>query len=177
MKKFITLLASIGLAGSVFATGAFQADSPQSGVSAFTGTTQTNTVTFSPAFSTTPVVQVFGSATNASPITTTVTSSNLVIVVSSTNLSVAWNAYIGYPRVEVGSVITVAATATNVTFPTPYAFPPIVNVEGASTNANGIVAVTAITTTNFTMISNVAQTNQWGSIGTAYQPGKQIVTY
>ena len=177
MKKIISLIGGMLLAANCFATGDYPVNSPQSGVQAYTGALQTNTITFSPQFTTVPIVQVFGSVTNASPITTTVTVSNVVIVVSSTNLSVAWNAYIGYPRLQYGSVANVGGTSTNITFPVPYAFPPTVNVEGSATNVFAIAAVTAITTTNFTILSGTTQTNSWSSIGTAYQPGASTVTY
>lgn len=174
MKKLISFLASIGLAGSVFATGSFPINSPQSGVSAFTGTTQTNVITFSPAFTTTPIVQVFGSVTNASPITTTVTSSNLTIVVSSTNLSVAWNAYLGYPRVQFGTNAITGGTPLTNTFTTPYAFAPVLSVEGSTTNGIGI---TSVTPTNFILTSAATQNLSWAAIGQAYAPGAQNVTY
>ncbi len=172
MKKIFSLILVTGLAVSAFATGGFPINSPQSGVAVFNGTVQSITNPFAPYFTAAPVFVTFGSSTNASPITNTVTATNWIISVASTNVSVAWNAYLGYPRVEYGTQAVLAAAPTNITFPTPYSAAPAVTISG-TTNA----VASSITTTNFTVTVKADQTIQWQSLGSAYAPGSQTVTY
>ena len=77
----------------------------------------------------------------------------------------------------VGSLGTNAITAgtpiTN-TFTVPYAYAPIINVEGSTTNG---VAITGITTTGFIMSSAVTQAVGWGALGISATPGASAVTY
>ena len=177
MKTLLSIVGVLAIALNTFATGAYQIDSPQNGVVTFTGTNQSQTITFAPGFSRVPVMQVFGSSTNASPITNSVTSTNFTISVASTNLSVAWNAYLGYPRLQKGTVVSGGGTNVTVTFATPYAYAPVVSVDGSSTNASSITGLGSVTATNFTILSGANTTNQWQAIGEAYAPGLQTVTY
>jgi len=177
MNKFLSIVGVLAVALNTFATGAYQIDSPQSGVVIFTGTNQSQTITFAPGYSRIPVMQVFGSSTNASPITNSVTSTNFTLSVASTNLSVAWNSFIGYPRLQKGTFVAGGGTNFTVTFATPYAYAPVVSVDGSSTNSSAITGLSSVTTTNFTVLAGATTTNQWQAIGEAYAPGLQNVTY
>jgi len=177
MKKILSIVGVLAVVLNTFATGAYQLDSPQSGVFIFTGTNQSQTITFNPGFSRTPVIQVFGSSTNASPITNSVTATNLTISVASTNLSVAWNAFIGYPRLQKGTIVSGGGTNVTVSFSPAYAYAPVVSIDGSSTNSSSITGISSVTTTNFTILSGATTTNYWQAIGEAYAPGLQTVTY
>jgi hypothetical protein len=71
----------------------------------------------------------------------------------------------------------VVGVATNVTFPTAFAYAPTIDITGNNTNAASGTAIIAVTTTNFTAISYVAQTNMWGALGISATPGTSTVTY
>jgi hypothetical protein len=184
MKLFISIVvAAFALASESFATGVVQPNAPQSGVVNFTGTNQGQTISFQPPFSVVPVMTLFGGLTNASPITNSVTATNFTISVASTNLSVAWTAYQGYPRIQFGTNAASAATLITNTFPVPFAFVPIVNIQQTATNAvaGSEPVVSTITSTNFVIkFTDSTGTNQviyWGALGQAFAPGAQNVTY
>ena len=182
MKKTLSIGLSALIAVCAFATGAISPNTPQSGVVNYDATTTlAQTITFSYPFTVPPAVIANGLQTNNNPFTVSaVTISNFVLTVTtsaSTNASVAWQAYAPYPRLQYGAAVNVAGTVTNVAFPFPYVFPPTISVEGANTNANAIVAITAITTTNFSILCNVANTNNWQATGPAFTPGANSVTY
>ena len=186
MKKIILSAVAIAAIGfAAFATGVIGPNPPQAGTSTFsasTGLLVTNTFPY--VYTTVPIVQLAGVSTNNGPFTaTSVTVSNFVLTVttaSTTNNTVAWNSYAGYPRIQYGSQAVLAATVpTNVTFSTPYAYAPVVTIAPSALGAatNSIPVVTAITTTNFTLTSGANQTVNWHAIGTAYTPGANTVTY
>ena len=182
MKKFISICAGVAVAVCAFATGVVGPNAPQSGVITFDGTfglIYTNS--FAYPFTTPPAVIATGLLTNNSPFTVSaVTTSNFVLTATTgatTNTQVAWQAYAPYPRLQYGTITNAAALATNIAFPFPYVYPPTVSIEGGNTNANGSVAVIGVTTTNFTILCNTANTNFWQAIGQAYTPGTQNVTY
>lgn len=181
MKKIISILACVAVTGSVFATGLLPSNSAQSGFVNFTnGGSQSATVTFTPAFTYPPAMTVFlmTTPTNALPLTNVVTSTNFTLsVAASTNATIAWTAQPAACLMQWGNATNVAATATNISFPTPYLYPPNVVLTPSSTNATAVSAVTAVTTTNFTLLSNAAQTNQWTAVGEAVTAGTQIVTH
>ena len=180
MKKILSLVAAVGFALNCFATGSIAVNSPQSGYdnfstngSAFTSITNV----FSPAFTYVPVTQVFLSSgpTNALPLVTSVTTSNLIVTITTaTNCAVSWTAFAGYPRVQLGTNAITAGTPITNTFTVPYAYAPIINVEGSTTNG---VAITGITTTGFIMSSAVTQAVGWGALGISATPGASAVTY
>ena len=180
MKKiFLSILAST-LALSAFAAGEYGPNYPQSGVLNFPPGTVANGVSnmFAYPFTQVPVMVFYATTTNAAPITNNfVTTTNFGVQSASTNNAIiSWTAYIGYPRIQVGQVVTVANTTTNVLFATPYAQIPTITLGQGGTNVQFQAAVTAITLTNFSLLSNVASTNQWQAIGTALTPGLNNVT-
>ena len=171
---------------AVFATGPTPINSPQSGVITFTnGNALIITNQFPVGFTYPPVMQFYlvSGVSNCIPITNNfVTTTNFAIsptttVATGTNCAIAWNAFIGYPRVQIGTNLTLAGVSTNISFPVAYAQIPIVNVEGSSTNASSQVAVTAVTTTNFTVNCDTSISFIWGSFGMAFTPGPTTVTY
>lgn len=167
------------LALSAFATGSLGINQPQSGSSSFTASTGLSvTNTFTQAFASQPAVVIFPQATNNNPFTvSSVTLSNFVLTVTtgaSTNVTVNWTAFAGFPRVQVGTNIFAGAGTVTNTFPVPYVLPPIINVEGSTTNT---VAATSVTTTNVIFQTLAAQTIYWGALGIAYAPGLNTVTY
>lgn len=180
MKKLL-LLSTLALAliHNVFATGTEGVNPPQSGTLTFNGATGLSiTNPFSFSYSSQPAVIIYPQATNNNPFTVSaVTISNFVLTVTSgatTNTSVNWISYAGYPRVQVGTnAITANAFVTNA-FPYPFVLPPIINIEGSTTNGVGI---SSVTTTNFVETSNAAQSVYWGAFGVAYTPGLNTVTY
>jgi hypothetical protein len=183
MKKILSIAFTFALALNTFATGSVAINTPQSGYDTFaTNSPAYTSITnvFSPAFTYTPVVSVFltSGPTNALPLTTVVTTSNLVVTINtSTNCAVVWSANAGFQRIQTGSFTTVVGVATNVTFPTAFAYAPTIYITGNNTNAASGTAITAVTTTNFTAISYVAQTNMWGALGISATPGTSTVTY
>lgn len=179
MKKLIFLSALV-LAVQSFATGVVGNDQPQSGSIAFTnaqtvpGGRFTNSFAFQ--YTQRPVLVLSGSA--GPYVINSVTTTNFDVTTTSTNnTSVNWTAYLGYARIATGAPVCSANLATNITLPFTYAYPPIITVSASATNANSTVAITAVTTTNFTMLCNASQTNYWSAIGEAYSPGNQTVTY
>lgn len=177
MKKLI-FLAAITLTVQSFAAGVVGNDQPQAGSIALTNGSPLGRFTnsFPYSFSRAPVMRLTGSA---GPYTlNSVTESNYDVSVTSTNDTVlSYQAYLGYPRIQAGQVLTAANTTTNVVFPVPYAFPPRVTLGQGGTNASYQAAVRSVSATGFSLLSNLASTNQWTAIGDAYAPGKSTVTY
>lgn len=181
MKKLLAILATAALAINCFATGDVGNDLPQSGVLNFTAVTTIQiTNTFSTPYSTIPVVQLTLVTTNASPVTNLfVTTTNFAVGVNTTNSTVAWAAFKGFPRVQTGTnAVQTLGKITN-SFATPFFYQPIVQVTGSTTNAvSGVINVTQVTTTNF--VVQFGDTNNilyWGALGICTQPGTSTVTY
>jgi len=173
MKKILLICAAATLAVSAFATGSVGVNPPQSGVITVTNGAQSVTNTFAYPFQTTPVLVVYCNATNGTPVTNNfVTTTNFAISfpVAGTNDAYSWQAYVGGTRMQSGSVISGGGTNVTVTFANAYAVAPVVVVTGNSTNAANTIGIPAITTTNFTILSNGNSTNQWISVGTVYNP-------
>lgn len=178
----MTVVGLMALASSVYATGAVGINPPQSGVLNVTNTgIVSNTVTFPYPYQSVPVMRFFSDTTNLTPIinaatNSTVTSSNFTLnaISSVTNGSVAWQSFIGTPRIQAGVSLNTATLATNVSFPAPYAFPPVVVITSMQTNS--AACVIAVTTTNFTFQCNQASTNQWISFGISPLPSESANT-
>ena len=162
------------LAVSVFATGNEGVNPPQSGVLTSSNGVAGITNTFAFPFQTVPLLVVYAANTNGTPITNAlITTTNFGItfpINGSTNNSFAWQAFVGGTKMAFGSVVSGGGTNVSVTFPFAYATPPVVTASGNSTNTTGIASVTAITITNFTILSQTAATNSWISVGTVYNP-------
>lgn len=179
MKFIFTVICGLTLACGCFASGIIPPNQAQSGVINFnvgTGLVQTNTFPY--PYQSLPAVLLFPSATNNTPLTLSgITTSGFVVTVTTgatTNLSVAWQAYAGFPRVYAGTNIMAAnVTATNV-FPVPYILPPIPEIADSSTNGG---AACVVTTTNIVITTTAAETVFWGTFGVTYQPGLNTVTY
>ena len=176
MKNLIKLVAIVGLmalASSVYATGAAGVNPPQSGVISFTNAgVVSNITTFPYPYQSVPVMKFFSDTTNATPLTNSaVTTTNFTLyIATSTNANIAWSSYVGTPRIQAGTSLNTATLATNVSFPAPYAFPPVVVVTSMQTNS--AACVVAVTTTNFTFQCNQASTNQWISFGISAIPSE-----
>ena len=175
MKKIISIGASLVLAVNVFATGNLGVNTPQSGVLLSTNLVTGITNTFAQPFQSTPLLYVFASATNGTPVTNAfVTTTNFGItfpVNGSTNNSFAWSAFVGGTKLQSGANTNTAAASTTITFPTTYALPPVVVVTPqGGTNAANVAAVTSITSSNFVLLANASQTNYWMSVGTVAYP-------
>lgn len=177
-NKIISLFSAVVLLAAsplAFATGGVGVDPVQTGSLIFnvsTGFYQTNQFPF--AYTTPPIVQLFAGTTNAVPITNIfVTSTNFAVSVNATNPAsqVNWTAFVGYPRVQVGTnALTGGLLATNV-FVTPFAAAPIIQITGASTNTSGVVGLISVTSSNFVLQSTTTQTAYWGALGIAASPG------
>ena len=181
MKLFISIAAGVLLAVQCFATGSVPVNTPQSGFANFTtnGSAFTSvTNTFEPPFTYPPSMSFYlnSGPTNALPLASTVTATNFILTINTaTNCAIQWIANPAAALIQNGSVICTAGVATNVAFPNAYVYAPTV-VIGAS-NTNGYTAVYGVTITNFTLISNVLQTNSWISFGQDSNPGTQTVTH
>lgn len=182
MKKLLTIAAGFALAFQCFATGPIPINSPQTGTLNFvTNGASPLVITnqFVVGYTYPPVMQFFliSGVTNALPLTNTiVTTTNFAVSLATpTNCTIAWSAFAGYPRFQFGTNITLAAVSTNIAFPTPYAQVPTVEIQELTTNAT--MSVTAVTTTNFTVLANTAAAFLWDSIGIAYTPGTATLTY
>ena len=194
MKTFssiLTALAVLAVTADVFATGDLQPVPPQTGSINFTTNTLTSLNTwaitnqFPYAFPVLPVVQYFPQTTNAAPYTNLfVTLTNFAVEIPSNTSTYTyggqlnWSAQLPYPRIEYGTfVINSGATATNYTFPTPYAqfgsLPQVfLTSQAGNISTNAQITIVAITYTNFSVTAGaVTQTNQWMSIGPAVNPG------
>jgi hypothetical protein len=183
MKKTLSIFALFALAAECFATGPLPINSYQSGFINFTnGGSATNVYTFPVGFTYPPAVSLFlvSANTNALPFTNTVTTTNFTTIINTTvngatNATIAWTATPCSVFEQWSTTVNTAGVATNVAFPVPYVYPPMVNAQPNSTN--GFVAITAITTTNFTLLSNIAMTNYWNAIGEVVTPGTQPATH
>jgi hypothetical protein len=189
MKKTILSLVATAITLCAFADGVIQNNSVQSGITTFTFATaliQTNT--FPVPYTTLPVVTVYSTATNDTPFTvSSVTLSNFILTVTApaagtTNCSVIWNSYAGYPRIQSGTLAANDALLNTNTFTVPYAATPQVFIQntvfGSTTNTIAPTVITT-TTTNFIVQFTAGTTNQsigWMSIGTAYAPGVKEAT-
>jgi hypothetical protein len=181
MKNLIKFIAAVSLVIGLnsYATGAIGVNQPQSGVIAFTNAgVVSNVFSFPYAYQSVPVVKFFSDTTNATPLTNSaVTTTNFTLyIATSTNANIAWNSYIGTPRIQAATTVCFANVATNVAFPAPYAQIPVVVLTGGNTNINGNTVVTAVTTTNFTIQCNVNNTNQWMSFGISALPSTSAST-
>lgn len=181
MKNLVKLIAVVSLLVGLnsYAAGAVGVNPPQSGVISFTNAgVVSNVFTFPYAYQSVPVVKFFSDTTNATPLTNTAVSATgfTLYIATSTNANIAWTSYIGTPRIQSGVTLNTAAVATNISFPAPYAYVPQVVLTGGNTNINGNAVVTAVTTTNFTLLCNVANTNQWMSFGISALPSDAVST-
>lgn len=177
-NKIISIFSAVALmalAPFAQATGTVGVDPVQTGsltFSASTGFYITNQFPF--PFTTAPVLQLFAATTNAVPITNIfVTATNFAVSVNATNppSQVNWQAFVGYPRVLTGTnALTGGTLATNV-FSTPFAYLPIVQLQGQSTNSTGVVGLISVTTSNFVLQSTSTQTAYWGALGISASPG------
>jgi hypothetical protein len=174
MKKLISIGASFILAVSAFATGNEGVNPAQGGVLTPASGVSSITNTFAFPYQTVPLMIVYAGATNSTPITNAITTTNFTLsypVNGSTNASFVWQAFVGGTKMCFGSSTNVAATSTSITFPFAYATPPVVVATGqGGTNSQNVVSVTAVTTTNFSLLANASQTNYWQAIGTVYSP-------
>ena len=182
MKTSISIFAALALTVSAFADGAIQANSPQAGVLTFNATTGlVITNSYPIPYTAQPIVTVYSSSTNNTPFTVSgVTLTNFILTVSAnatTNASVTWSSYVGYPRFQTGFSSLTAGTPYTNAFSTPYAFTPILNIEGSATNSAASVGIISITVTNFIIQSYISQTAYWSLLGTAYSAGVNTVTY
>jgi len=106
MKKTISILAGVILAVNVFATGNEGVNPPQSGVLTGTTTASSITNTFAFPFQTAPVLTVYPTLTNGTPVTNVfVTTTNFAISfpASGTNTPFAWSAAVGATKIQYGS--------------------------------------------------------------------------
>lgn len=181
MKNIISIGVGLMVAASAFATGTPGVNPPQTGtiVNTNVAAIQYFTNTFAYSYQTPPVVMLFNTGTtNVLPFTNVVTTTNF-IVQSATNgftASILWQAFAGTPRIQGFTFTNVAAIATNITFPAPYAYPPVVVVVGESTNVAATVGVYNVTTTGFSFICNQGQTNQASVIGVSPAPAQDAST-
>lgn len=184
MKTLLLLGATLMLAVSAFATGPINIDTPQSGLINFTnGGSQSFTNQFVVNFSHPPVMTFYltGGNTNALPYTNTViTTSNFILQSASnsgasTNATFFWTANTGFLKWQMGTNNTLAASATNVAFITPYTAIPFVDIQSAATNSP--IAVTAITLTNFTVNAGSAEGFNWQAWGVSATSGTWPATY
>jgi hypothetical protein len=182
LLKLLLAVVALSLTTSVFATGVVGVNPPQSGVLAITNTgIVRNSVAFPTAYQSVPVMKFFSDTTNLTLLINTATNSRVTAtnftlnaISTDTNGSVAWQAYIGTPRIQSGASLNTATLATNVTFPAPYAQVPVVVVTSMHTNAPA--GILAVTTTNFTFQCNVASTNRWIAIGITASPSDSAST-
>lgn len=186
MKKILSLCAMLGLAVNCFGTGSFPLNTPQTGFVNFTTNGSAfivSTNLFEPPFTYPPAMTFWLSsgATNALPFTNSIlTATNFAISINTpTNATIQWTAYPAACMVQFGSQTNMAGISTNVTFVTPYAFPPVVVLTPVTTNVTAVAAVTAVTTTNFTILCNLQTTNYWQAVGETYpgNAGTQTVTH
>jgi hypothetical protein len=167
MKKlFFSLLAVWGLVTAAMATGQEGVNPYQTGTISFTNGVYNVTNSFPYSYTITPAVYFYATATNATPITNnfvTMTNFSIGVPTTATNYSVNWIAFAPITRFASGTQNLVTAVPTNIAFPFPYYTAPVVVVTGGITN--NTAAVTAVTTTNFTVASQSTQTIEWISVG------------
>lgn len=190
MKKILSILAGVALTVECFATGAIGVNPSQNGIISIVtngAATLLYTNTFPYPFQSVPVVALFNLGnTNALPFTNVVTSTNFILQLNTpTNTTVAWQAFIGTPRIQSGTNATIGTITTNIPFAGPYAYNPIVVCQSFSTNAEAAIAVTAVTITNFTVRCNLTEMFNWISFGISpipsasdnTSPGQNDVNY
>lgn len=174
MKKILSLLAlTIGFCLTASATGILPINSTQTGTVTFSGAnTFTNTVQFPVGFTVPPYIVFQATTTNATPLTNSATTTtNFILQVATTNVTVNYTAYLPFPRVLVGTNTVTAGTLFTNVFSTPFSATPIMNVEGSSTNVAAIVAIQSVTATQFVAQSSVTQLFYWGAFGLSAAPG------
>lgn len=177
MKKILSLLAGLVLVVSCFATGNIGVNPQQNGVISIVTNGAASlfyTNTFPYAYQSVPVVALFNLGnTNALPFTNVVSTTNFILELNTpTNSTVAWQSYIGTPRIQSGTNVTMGTLTTNIPFPGPYAYNPTVFCQAFSTNAEAAIAVTAVTTTNFTVRCNLTEMFNWFSFGISPIPSE-----
>lgn len=174
MKKTISIFTCLMIAVAVFATGNEGVNPPQSGVIIPTSATPNITNTFAYPFQSVPLVIIYSSLTNGTPITNnfvTTTNFGFSFPTPGTNSSFAWQAFVGGTKMDFGANTNIAAASTTIPFHFTYASPPVVVVTAqGGTNAVNAVTVTSVTITNFVLLANASQTNYWQAIGTVYNP-------
>jgi hypothetical protein len=187
MKKIIVSILSVAAlicsTWSIYGTGTIGPNANQTGVITYTatsGSVQTNTFPF--PYLTPPIVQVYSqNGTNGTPFTLgTVTTTNFVLTSTfgtTTNSAAVWSAFTGYPRIQFGTNWQAAATFVTNTFNPSYFYPPSLSVDGGNTNTTATMSILFVTTTNFCIYNNLANTNYWQAIGIATSPGYNPVSY
>jgi hypothetical protein len=180
MKTIASIFAVMLVAASALATGVSGLNTPQSGVFTYTAATGLSaTNTFNPAFTVTPIITAYASATNAGTPTITATTSNLIITTSgtvSTNYTVNWLAQYGNPLVQTGTATLTPSVLSTNTFTTPYGVAPVVTVSGDSIAATGQVAVVSVSTSTVILESAATNHAQWHAIGRSIVSGVSPVT-
>lgn len=196
MKSLISIALALVLPLGAWATGSVPTDQPQNGVLTYDNTTWSISNSFPYPYSTVPIVLFYPSSASAFPYTNTVSTTGFNLDIASatgSNLTVNWSAYVGYQRLERGSIVTPNTVRYTNSFSPIYAFTPQLSLVGTSGAVSGTVTtntgsvtnlvlnvpvVTSVTPSNF--IFTVGSTNQtiyWSAIGTAFAPGGNIVTY
>ena len=171
MKTLLIIAAALVLTcTSVFATGATQLNSTQTGVINFTnGGPWAYTNTFPVPFSYPPIFSAYltSANTNALPFTNTITATNYIVTENSTaaggtNATIVWIANPAAYIIQSGSVVALSTLATtNIYFPLVYTYPPTVVCTGSITNP----IVSSVTISNFTCVNGISNTVQWVSFG------------
>ena len=181
MKKTILSLIATAITFYAFADGVIQNNGLQSGISTFSSSTSLLiTNVFPVPYTTMPVVTLNSTSTNNYPWTVSAVSlTNFVLTVSSgttTNNSIIWNSYAGYPRCQFGTnAVTGGTLLTNVFVP-PYAYPPSVEASGSAAGTNNIFTMT-VTATQMVITSQASQNISWYALGISFSPGISPVTY
>lgn len=194
MKKlflsFCAAVACVAIADTAAATGSVGIDPVQTGSLTFnvsTGFYITNAFPFS--YTTPPVMQCFAATTNAVPITNIfVTTTNFAVSVNATNPAAAvnWISSVGYPRIQAGTNAIQASSLLTNTFTAPFAFNPVVNISGSTTNylsGPGLACISSVSPTQFVIqFGNTNQVIYWSAIGVSvtpgsYNPNANAITY
>ena len=175
-------MAVLTLAWNCFATGPIPINTIQSGTLSFvTNAASPLIITnqFTSPFTYPPVVQLFllTGFTNALPLTNTfVTTTNFATELATpTNCTVAWTATPVYTLMQWGTNSSLAAgVSTNISFPQPFTYAPVVQTQTSSTNS---FFVTAVTTTNFSVTCVIFTNFNWEALGFATTPGVTTITH
>jgi hypothetical protein len=170
MKKLLSIVALLGLTASCFATGPIPANSVQSGVINFTnGGPWAYTNTFPVPYSYPPIFTAFltSANTNALPFTNTVTATNFILtenstVGSGTNATIVWSATPANYIIQAAAVVVNSPLTTNISFPQPFSYTPVVTISGSVTSSN---TISSITTSNITVVCNVSNTINYIAFG------------
>jgi len=181
MKNLLSSLVIVAVllfTRSASATGSVGVDPVQTGTLTFnvsTGFYQTNQFPFS--YTTPPIMQFIALTTNAVPITNVfVTTTNFAVSVNATNpaASVQWTASVGYPRFQNGTNAIQAQLLLTNTFAIPFAFNPVVNITGSTTNTGpqGSACISSVSPTGFVIqCGNTNQVFYWEAFGVCVTPG------